>query len=202
MKIIIDAMGGDNAPREIVKGALRARKELGVDLLLVGKQEEIETAYGVTGMAREVKRAYAEKFGPCSVVGTVLCILGVMPLFIAIVFTERESVYVIMTALLLLLVGLGAACFVMAGVNRGAVDMLLEEGDYVRRRKRWRKRAGGAISGGYWMMVTALYLVWSFLSEGWERTWIVWPVAGVLFPVVITVAQQIGEQREKTKEKR
>ena len=42
MKIIIDAMGGDNAPREIVKGALKARKELGVELLLVGKREEIE----------------------------------------------------------------------------------------------------------------------------------------------------------------
>ena len=35
-------MGGDNAPKEIVKGALKARKELGVDLTLVGKREEIE----------------------------------------------------------------------------------------------------------------------------------------------------------------
>ena len=42
MKIIIDAMGGDNAPREIVKGALRARRELGVDIILVGREEEIK----------------------------------------------------------------------------------------------------------------------------------------------------------------
>ena len=42
MRIIIDAMGGDNAPQEIVKGALKAQKELGVELTLVGKQEEIE----------------------------------------------------------------------------------------------------------------------------------------------------------------
>lgn len=41
MKIIVDAMGGDNAPREIVAGALRARDELGVELVLVGKAEEI-----------------------------------------------------------------------------------------------------------------------------------------------------------------
>ena len=41
MKIIIDAMGGDNAPQEIVKGALRARDELGVELLLVGQEEAI-----------------------------------------------------------------------------------------------------------------------------------------------------------------
>ena len=42
MKIIIDAMGGDNAPAEIVKGALRARKELGVEICLVGKIEEVK----------------------------------------------------------------------------------------------------------------------------------------------------------------
>ena len=62
MKIIIDAMGGDHAPQEIVKGALRARKELGVDVTLVGKKEEIEAvlrAEKVTDMpeivdAREV----------------------------------------------------------------------------------------------------------------------------------------------------
>ncbi len=42
MKIIVDAMGGDHAPEEIVKGALRARRELGVDLILVGKEEIVK----------------------------------------------------------------------------------------------------------------------------------------------------------------
>lgn len=42
MKIIIDAMGGDNAPAEIVKGAVRAKRELGVDIMLVGRQEAVK----------------------------------------------------------------------------------------------------------------------------------------------------------------
>ena len=41
MRIIVDAMGGDRAPQEIVKGAIRARKELSVDITLVGKIEEV-----------------------------------------------------------------------------------------------------------------------------------------------------------------
>lgn len=41
MKIIIDAMGGDNAPEEIVKGAVIAHKTLGYDVVLVGREEEI-----------------------------------------------------------------------------------------------------------------------------------------------------------------
>jgi len=35
-------MGGDNAPQEIVKGAVRAKKELGVDIILVGQKEKVE----------------------------------------------------------------------------------------------------------------------------------------------------------------
>lgn len=41
MKIIVDAMGGDNAPLEIVKGAHLAVKEFDIDVILVGKVEEI-----------------------------------------------------------------------------------------------------------------------------------------------------------------
>lgn len=47
MKIIVDAMGGDNAPREIVKGAVNAAKaRQGLEIVLVGKEEEIKTVLG------------------------------------------------------------------------------------------------------------------------------------------------------------
>ena len=41
MKIIVDAMGGDNAPGAIVRGALEAHKAHGVDILLVGRTADI-----------------------------------------------------------------------------------------------------------------------------------------------------------------
>lgn len=46
MRIIIDAMGGDNAPEATVKGAVYARDRLGVELVLVGRKEEIEKYLG------------------------------------------------------------------------------------------------------------------------------------------------------------
>lgn len=49
MRIIVDAMGGDNAPEAIVKGALMARDELGIELVLVGKKEEIEACIADAG---------------------------------------------------------------------------------------------------------------------------------------------------------
>ena len=46
MKIIVDAFGGDNAPGEIVKGAMRAKDELGVDIILVGREKEVRDCLG------------------------------------------------------------------------------------------------------------------------------------------------------------
>lgn len=41
MKIVVDAMGGDFAPVEIVAGAVEAVKELGIEVVLVGDEEKI-----------------------------------------------------------------------------------------------------------------------------------------------------------------
>ena len=42
MKIIVDAFGGDNAPLEVIKGSIMAAEKLGVEIILVGNQNEIK----------------------------------------------------------------------------------------------------------------------------------------------------------------
>ena len=49
MKIIVDAMGGDNAPQAIVQGALDAHKKHGVDILLVGRAADVLRAVEACG---------------------------------------------------------------------------------------------------------------------------------------------------------
>ncbi len=41
MRVIVDAYGGDNAPLEVVKGAVQARDAYGVEIVLTGNEEEI-----------------------------------------------------------------------------------------------------------------------------------------------------------------
>jgi glycerol-3-phosphate acyltransferase PlsX len=52
MKIIVDAMSGDNAPVEIVKGALEARAEAGADVVLTGRGEDILRCIDSLGMGK------------------------------------------------------------------------------------------------------------------------------------------------------
>jgi glycerol-3-phosphate acyltransferase PlsX len=47
LPVAVDAMGGDKAPGEIVAGAVRARDELGVDVVLVGRPDELGDAGGL-----------------------------------------------------------------------------------------------------------------------------------------------------------
>ena len=49
MKIIVDAMGGDNAPLEIVRGALAANRNHGVEIILVGRTAEVLKAVEACG---------------------------------------------------------------------------------------------------------------------------------------------------------
>ena len=51
MRIIVDAMGGDNAPQAPVEGALAAIKEYGVDVALVGRGEDIQKALSAAGVS-------------------------------------------------------------------------------------------------------------------------------------------------------
>jgi len=51
MKIAIDAMGGDYAPKSVIEGALMAKSELpsGIEIVLVGNESVIESVSGSLG---------------------------------------------------------------------------------------------------------------------------------------------------------
>ena len=44
MRVILDAMGGDNAPGAIIEGAVAAAKGYGVEIVLVGDETKILAA--------------------------------------------------------------------------------------------------------------------------------------------------------------
>lgn len=39
----------------------------------------------------------------------------------------------------------------------------------------------GVIAAFYWPITTAVYLAWSFIGDAWGESWLIWPIAGVLF---------------------
>ena len=149
------------------------------------EKEIFEPGPGVIEMVKETKAAYVQRYSKLLVLGIVICIVGVSALFIGPLFGETDMIHCISLCVLLILVGMGTWLLIIAGINLGAIDKLLQEGDYQRAAKR-HGAIISTVSAIYWLLVTAGFLTWSFITMNWEQSWIVWPIAGVLFAALIT----------------
>lgn len=145
-------------------------------------KEPFETEYGVTGMVKEKQKAYKSTYTRYNIIGTCICVLSPIPLFIGM-FTEKEFFTVIMLTVTILLAGIGTVFFILSGIPWASMQKLLKEGEYSPQEKK-KIRIKETVSSVYWLTATAIYLGWSFWTNSWDRTWIIWPIAGVLFAVV------------------
>ena len=152
------------------------------------EKEEISLLYGVKGIVEKRKEEYEETYRQGIVIGVVLCIAGVIPLVLAGVLGANDFVAAIFVCVLLCLIALAVHFFVGRGLVRESFTKLLQEGDYTADMKRGGKVVE-KIAGVYWCLVTAGYLAWSFLGNAWGISWVVWPVAGVLFGAIACAAR-------------
>lgn len=60
VRIAVDATGGDYAPAEVVAGAIRAKEELGIEVLLVGDAEQIKQSVSQPDLLKDIEIVPAE----------------------------------------------------------------------------------------------------------------------------------------------
>lgn len=167
------------------------------------KQEDFTLQYGVAGVVEMKKAAYAPVFRRNTVVGTVICILSVVPLLMAAAFDADDIVYIVCLDVLLLFAAAAVNIFVRSGSIQRSYDSLLQKGDFTPENKKKEKKLS-FFSGAYWCVVTAIYLgisfCWRFSDSrmyGWGITWIVWPIAGLLFAAIYAVLKACVKTEEK-----
>lgn len=162
------------------------------------EKEPFETEYGVAGMVKERQKAFKPTYDRMNTIGTVLCVLSVLPLFATMAFTVGVDFFMTMAVCLLLaVVGVGVYFFVYGGTINGSMEKLLEEGDYTRSEKS-RKNVTGPVSVIYWLAVTAVFLIYTFGPNGNGQprySWIIWAVAGVLYAAVLAVVKLIRSRK-------
>ena len=160
------------------------------------EKESFETEYGVSGMVRERREQYEPTFTRNIAIGVVLCILSVIPTIMAGVMEVEDYMSGISVGLLLIIVSIGVNILIRAGMIKSSYDTLLQEGEYTIEEKHLKKKTD-AFSGAYWCLIVAIYLGWSFWTNNWKFTWIIWPVAGVLYAAVLGMVKMTIEGRGK-----
>lgn len=159
------------------------------------EKESFETEYGVSGMVRERRKQYEPAFTRNIAIGVVLCILSVIPAIMAGVMEADDSTSGISVGILFIIVSIGVNILIRAGMIKSSYDTLLQEGEYTKEEKHLKKKTDD-FSGAYWCFVVATYLGWSFWTNNWKMTWIIWPVAGVLYAAVLGIVKMIIDNRE------
>ncbi len=160
------------------------------------EKEPLDTAYGVDGLVKDRKEKYRHGYTVRMAVGIVLCVLSPLPIFIALgIFGDNNDMPITCSVgILLALVAFGVWLIVKASIIWDGYAMLLQEGDYTIAKKIENKK-NEVLAAAYWGGVTALYLLISFLTGAWDRTWIVWPVAGVSYGFVTAIARMMRSKK-------
>ena len=161
--------------------------------------EPFETEYGVSGMVKQRRQDFEQTANRLNLIGTILCIVSVLPLFVSMCLTGSDLMYIGAVCLLLGFVALACIAFVYAGTQTAAMEKLLEEGDYTRQRKS-KSRLIGTVSVCYWLGVTAIFLFYTFGPYGNAQTkysWFIWAIAGILYGAVMAVLRLVGQNGKK-----
>ena len=152
--------------------------------------EDFRLSYDVKGLAQSTLKKGQNAYMAAVCTGVGLCIISPLPLIISSVLGMPDKHIVVMVDVLLAIVALAVFLFISASGEKIACEKLLQQGDYTREEKRAANKIG-TVSGIYWTFTAAVYLGISFITDRWDMSWIVWPVAAVLYVVVHSIARMI-----------
>lgn len=159
------------------------------------EKEEIRLAYGVEGVMREQYEAKGYGYTVKMAIGVVLCILSVLPLLAVSILLQSDLLALPALCLLLVIVSVAVYLFVIVEMEKGAYEMLLQIVEYTPMKKKSNKKLGN-IAGVYWLSVVAIYVGSSLWLNNWDRSWIIWPVAGISFGVIAAIVNILTERGE------
>ena len=168
------------------------RKTAAYDYL---EKEIFETEYGVSGMVSSLKTQYNETHTRNNIIGAGLCIMALIPLFGGTIFNdENELLLTIMLSSSFIIAGIGVVFFISSGIIWTSYEKLLQEGDYSKEKKK-NQSIAASISVVYWSIATAVYLGYSLSTNNWGYSWVIWVVAAVVFPAIVTISNLLGKRK-------
>ncbi len=156
-------------------------------------KERFETQYGVIGMVRERQTRFKPLYARSMLSATCVCALSAIPLFSCAFFDGDILLQAGMLCLMILLLGIGSAIFIYAGVINGSIQKLLQEGDYAREKKAAYAKWGG-LTTAFWLLATALYLFISFTTGRWDMSWLVWPAAAAIYAALCALLESFTKK--------
>lgn len=123
-------------------------------------------------------------YGKRMALGVGLCIISPIPIITTAIVGAGDEVILLMVSLLLIIVATAVNMFVKNSIKRNGYMQLLKREDFDpnnRKAAMIEERVGGI----YWPVVVAIFLGWSFLEGAWTISWVVFPIAGLIYAAIV-----------------
>ena len=156
------------------------------------EKEDFETAYGVDSVLKERLERFLPSYLLQTVSGVVLCMVAFIFLIISDVvpqFYQLSSGLFVVIAIAL--VAVAVYLFVQANIIRSSYYCLLKP-----KKKTVYPEKIRLLLQAYWLIIICIYLAYSFITSDWGKSWIVWPLAALIYGVIEAVlkAWRLGEK--------
>ncbi len=149
-------------------------------------EKPFETEYGVDGAVRVRDERFQGKFVKSITIGVIIIMLGVMGIVGASLLSgSNEAVQIAAVAVFMTLVAIAVYLFINAGVVKAGYARLLKEGDYAP--KKPKDRVVDTVTTVYWLLVSAGFFAWSFIGNAWDKSWLIWPIAGIVYAAIAAI---------------
>lgn len=163
------------------------------------EKEPFKLAYGVEGILEKELEEYLPKYYKLLGLSVGLFIISVLPLIsVAVLFSDTNKEYYILLAVAVLLFIIAIGSFLLAKINiyKEAYYKLLQKGEFEKDNKRINKKLE-TFTSVYWIIITGLYLGYSFITKRWDISWVIWPFSGLVFGALSEIAKSIYSNKYK-----
>lgn len=159
-------------------------------------EHSFHAEYGVESIVGDRMEKFSTTYTNGIIYGVLIIILGLVPLMVAGGFGASDVLLVGCVCFLLALVSIACFFLVKNGMIHESFQQLLQAGDFSPEKRAQSKR-NDTIGTIYWCSITAIYLAVSLHYDNWDKSWIIWPVAGVLFAAVLGFSQLLTKEHHE-----
>ncbi|MGL5973544.1 MAG: helix-turn-helix domain-containing protein [Oscillospiraceae bacterium] len=148
------------------------------------ENKDFELSFGVKEIIKEKqKKEQSPKQVKMLTLSIISFIIGGAPVAIATQINVSDVVVAAAIVNLLCFVAFGVSNLIISQSKKECYNKLLFENELKKTDKSIEKK-NDKIKDAYWSVVIIIYLLWSFSTNDWSFTWIVWPTYYLFFNVV------------------
>jgi len=131
----------------------------------------------------EKSEKISKRFSVGVIAAICTIIVSVIPFLVIAILQISDFATIIALCAMLFVISVAVSIIIIVGLPKGASDKLLCVGDYTKAKKESKKMLE-AFSSLHWTLALIIYLAYSFATHNWAESWIIWPIAGILYGII------------------